>query len=52
MPKRIVWELLLISAGLLYVALALCDSLESPSFAVAFVALAVQELMHVHRAKD
>lgn len=51
MPKRVIWELLLILAGLFYVLMALWDNLESLPFAVVFVALAAQELVHVHRGK-
>ena len=52
MPKRVIWELFLLTAGLLYVVMVLCDNVECLSFAVAYVALATEQLVHVHRAKD
>jgi hypothetical protein len=52
MPKRAIWELFLLMAGLVYVVMALCDiNVESLAFVAAFVALAAQELVHAHREK-
>jgi hypothetical protein len=52
MPKRLIWELFLLVAGLLYVVMVLCDNVECLSFAVVFVALAAQELVHARRERD
>ncbi len=46
MPKRLMWELFLLAAGFLYMAVVLCDNVECRSFAIAYVALAAQELVH------
>ena len=51
MAKRVVWELFLLSAGIVYVVIALCDNVESAPFVVLFVALAAQELAHAYREK-
>jgi hypothetical protein len=51
MAKRLMWELFLLTAGITYVVMALCDSVESAVFVVLFVALAAQELVHAHREK-
>jgi hypothetical protein len=51
MPRRAIWDLILLTAGLLYVAMALCDSVQSLAFVVVFVALAAQEMLHACRQK-
>jgi hypothetical protein len=52
MPKRLVSDLFLLVAGLLYVVMVLCDNVECRSFAVVYVALAAQELVRAHGQKD
>ncbi|HEX3880034.1 MAG TPA: hypothetical protein VHW24_23800 [Bryobacteraceae bacterium] len=51
MPDRLVWNLLLLFGGCLYVTLALNNYVMSPVFAIAFVGLAAQEMVHDHRRK-
>jgi hypothetical protein len=52
MPKRMIWELFLLVAGFLYLVILLFGNVECRSFAVVFVALAAEELVHAHREKD
>ena len=52
MPKRLIWELFLLAAGILYVAVVLCDNVECRSFAVAYVAVAALQLVHGHRERS
>jgi hypothetical protein len=49
--KRLIWELFLLTAGIVYVVIALCDSVESLAFVAVFVPLAAQELVHARREK-
>ena len=51
MEKRLVWELFLLAAGIMYVVMALCESVQSVAFVVVFVTLAAQELVHTRREK-
>jgi hypothetical protein len=51
MPKRRIWELFLLVAGFLYVLVVLCGNVECLSFAAAYVALATEDLVYVHREK-
>ena len=51
MPDRLLWNLLLLIGGCLYVAMALNNYAVSPILAVAFVTLATQEMVHAHRKK-
>jgi hypothetical protein len=46
--RRAKWSLALVLAGLIYIASALAVGLSSPLFAMAFVALAVNELRVGH----
>ena len=52
MPRRTIWEAFLLAAGLGYVAMVLCGNVECRSFAVAYVVLAAEELVHVRREKN
>ena len=49
MPERLFWNALLLVAGLAYVLMVLSDYAASPAFAIAFVALATQEMVRSHR---
>jgi hypothetical protein len=42
-------SLLLIAAGIVYLALVFFDGLESPLFALIFIALAAYEIVRLHR---
>ena len=46
---RLLWTCSLIAAGTLYLVMVLFHGVESPLFAVAFVALAGREVLHTHR---
>jgi hypothetical protein len=52
MPKKLIWELFLLVAGVLYVAVVLCDNVECRSFAVAYVVLAALQLVQGHRERS
>jgi len=52
MSKRAIWELFLLTAGILYVVVVLCGNVECVSFAAAYVALAAQALVHAHRERS
>lgn len=48
---RLIWNVLLLVAGLAYVLLVLADYSPSPLFVILFVSLAAQEMIHSHRNK-
>ena len=49
--KRLIWELFLLTAGIVYVVVALCDGVESLAFILVFVPLVAQELVHTRRER-
>lgn len=51
MSRRAIWECALGLAGVLYLALALFKSIESPLFAGLFVMLAGMELVTSYRTR-
>jgi hypothetical protein len=51
MPERLLWNLVLLIAGLLYIVIVLSDYAASPIFAFVFVALATQEIVQSHRKR-
>ena len=51
MRTRLVWEILLLACGVIYVVMVFCDNVQCFFFAVAFVVLAAQVLMRAHRKK-
>ena len=51
MPERLLWNLVLLIAGLLYIVIVLSDYAASPIFAFVFVVLATQEIVQSHRKR-
>jgi len=51
MPERLIWNLFLLIAGLLYVLMVLADYAASPAFAFVFVVLAMREMVQSHRKR-
>jgi hypothetical protein len=51
MPERLLWNLVLLIAGLLYIVIVLSDYAASPIFAFVFVVLATQEMVQSHRKR-
>lgn len=51
MPERLLWNFVLLLAGLLYLLIVLSDYAASPIFAFVFVALATREMVQSHRKR-
>jgi hypothetical protein len=49
--KRTVWDLTIWCAGLVYLALVLCENLDSPLFGLLLIVLASYELLEPHRRR-
>jgi hypothetical protein len=51
MLERLLWNALLLVAGLAYLLMVLSDYAASPAFAFIFVTLATQEMVRSHRKR-
>jgi hypothetical protein len=49
--KRALWDFTIWGAGLVYLALALCENLESPFFGLLLIVLASYKLLEPHRRR-
>ena len=51
MSARLIWNLLLLMGGLVYILTVLNNYALSPAFSIVFVALAMQEMVQSHRRR-
>jgi hypothetical protein len=51
MLERLLWNFVLLIAGLLYLLIVLSDYAASPIFAFVFVVLATREMVQSHRKR-